>query len=254
MNYVYKVFYPILAVLIVGVIVLVAFAIVQDMQKESPVDNSIPQGSDTIEDSDRNDSIAPMFTRDQVSQANDIEDYCLTIVENSVYQIPESWAKQHEGGYEQIASMCGKDSTTDFTAQHKDDNTAKDQLADFFVGTIKLENVLDQSLKVSVIQRDLVRKDKVNAINLWLATYYTDVARYPATNEISFDSEGVKLNGDNVNLITEFSDYTMPGEVTNSKQTVYCYESDEVSYKLGVMLEDGTNLQLGNTGESCLFL
>ncbi|MCA9380871.1 cytochrome b5 domain-containing protein [Candidatus Dojkabacteria bacterium] len=133
MNYVYKVFYPILALLVLGIILLLGYTFISD-SGNTQTNNSTTQTNSTTNTG--NSNLTATFTSSDISAANNIKTDCLTVVDGSVYNIPESWAKSHPGGYQEVAMMCGKDATSLFNSQHGRDNTAKNQLSQYFVGVL----------------------------------------------------------------------------------------------------------------------
>lgn len=60
---------------------------------------------------------------------------CWSIVNGKVYDLT-SWIAQHPGGPSPIKSMCGKDATAAFNAQHASTKAAQSMLATFQIGTL----------------------------------------------------------------------------------------------------------------------
>ncbi len=60
---------------------------------------------------------------------------CWTAVRGQVYDLT-SWIIQHPGGAENILSVCGKDGTAAFTAQHNGQREPESELKSFHIGTL----------------------------------------------------------------------------------------------------------------------
>jgi cytochrome b involved in lipid metabolism len=60
---------------------------------------------------------------------------CWTTIGGSVYDLT-SWVSQHPGGEAPILSICGKDGTNAFMAQHGGDARANAELSSFRIGAL----------------------------------------------------------------------------------------------------------------------
>lgn len=60
---------------------------------------------------------------------------CYTTINGSVYDVT-LWIGKHPGGSKAILSLCGKDGTAKFTAQHGGKPPQEQQLATFKIGTL----------------------------------------------------------------------------------------------------------------------
>ncbi|MCA9386659.1 type II secretion system protein [Candidatus Dojkabacteria bacterium] len=110
---------------------------------------------------------------------------------------------------------------------------------------------------IQIVQRslrDTQRRDVLNTVNLWLAGYYNDNGRYPGTAQINFNgANGVTFTGTTpATDIVELSGATSNAVDSDSDGTDYCYYSATgASYRLGLKLESGSEVQLGNEGTDC---
>lgn len=76
------------------------------------------------------------FTMSEIQAANSLDTKCLAVYEGDVYEIPASWGRQHPGGSQYIASICGQDMTQMFGDQHANSARALGQLSEFKVGKL----------------------------------------------------------------------------------------------------------------------
>jgi cytochrome b involved in lipid metabolism len=149
MNALYKYIFPLLTIIIVGLIgfLVYTFAVGNDdtvNDNTETQDNSDTQDTtDTSTDNTSTDTEietdpvpnTATFTREQVAEANTIAN-CLFIYENSVYAIPSSWANEHPGGRTEITSNCGKDVTQLFNMNHRGKTQPQEQLQEFYAGEL----------------------------------------------------------------------------------------------------------------------
>jgi cytochrome b involved in lipid metabolism len=70
----------------------------------------------------------------QVAAANGASK-CWTVINGNVYDLT-TWINQHPGGPEHILSICGKDGTSAFEAQHGGQSQPASILASFKIGTL----------------------------------------------------------------------------------------------------------------------
>ncbi len=77
---------------------------------------------------------ASTYTMAQVSQHNS-KASCYTVIEGSVYDLTK-WISLHPGGQQAILSICGKDGTAAFTAQHDHAQKQQDILVTYKIGTL----------------------------------------------------------------------------------------------------------------------
>lgn len=61
---------------------------------------------------------------------------CWSAVNGGVYDLT-SWISRHPGGSSAIESMCGKDASADFNAQHTGQSKPENELASFKIGILK---------------------------------------------------------------------------------------------------------------------
>jgi cytochrome b involved in lipid metabolism len=86
-------------------------------------------------------SVAPataatkVYTAAQVAKHGTAKN-CWTIIGKGVYNLT-SWVNQHPGGAGNILSLCGRDGTQAFLAQHGTSGNAVSTLAQFRVGTLR---------------------------------------------------------------------------------------------------------------------
>lgn len=91
-----------------------------------------PDGSGTGADEP---TIAPRITLDEVAQ-HASADSCWAAIAGNVYDLT-SWIGEHPGGSERIIALCGTDATDAFSAQHRGNQQANDQLAELRIGTLE---------------------------------------------------------------------------------------------------------------------
>ncbi len=75
-----------------------------------------------------------LYSRTQVAAHNSAQS-CWTIIDNSVYDLT-AWISQHPGGQQAILSICGKDGTAAFRAQHDNAQKQAQILATFRLGAL----------------------------------------------------------------------------------------------------------------------
>jgi cytochrome b involved in lipid metabolism len=78
---------------------------------------------------------AAAYTLADVTKHNNSTD-CWTTINGSVYNVT-SWISQHPGGADAIISLCGRDGTSDFTAQHGGQARPASELASFKIGVLR---------------------------------------------------------------------------------------------------------------------
>lgn len=74
------------------------------------------------------------FTLAQIAQHSN-KSSCWSTIENKVYDLT-TWISQHPGGEQNILSICGKDGTSAFTAQHDHRQQQQNILAGFLIGNL----------------------------------------------------------------------------------------------------------------------
>jgi cytochrome b involved in lipid metabolism len=67
--------------------------------------------------------------------SHDHENSCRSVIGSQVYDLTD-WVSQHPGGSKKIISICGKDGSSAFGGQHGSSSSAKDTLANFWIGTL----------------------------------------------------------------------------------------------------------------------
>ncbi len=75
------------------------------------------------------------FTLAEVATHKDVKS-CWTTIQGKVYNLT-SWINQHPGGAEAILSLCGKDGTSLFLAQHSGQANPAAELKILYIGTLK---------------------------------------------------------------------------------------------------------------------
>lgn len=75
------------------------------------------------------------YSMDQVAAANN-KLKCWTTINGNVYDLT-TWIAQHPGGQGAILSLCGKDGTNAFNAQHGGQVRPEQELKHFFIGKLK---------------------------------------------------------------------------------------------------------------------
>ena len=85
---------------------------------------SPPSGADT----------STLYTLADIAKHNDASS-CWTIINAGVYDLT-GWINQHPGGPEAILSICGKDGSAPFNAQHGSAKLQQDILAGYKIGTL----------------------------------------------------------------------------------------------------------------------
>ncbi len=74
------------------------------------------------------------YTMGEVAKHADANS-CWTVVEGNVYDLTD-WVERHPGGARRILDMCGRDATTDFTAEHGGQGRPERELATFLLGPV----------------------------------------------------------------------------------------------------------------------
>lgn len=77
------------------------------------------------------------ITMAEVATRNSPEE-CWSVVDGKVYDLTQ-WIDKHPGGAVIITSICGKDGTAGFTAEHGGKEKPEMELARYLVGTLKAE-------------------------------------------------------------------------------------------------------------------
>jgi prepilin-type N-terminal cleavage/methylation domain-containing protein len=103
---------------------------------------------------------------------------------------------------------------------------------------------------IGIVQRSLrntQRRDALNSVNLAVNSHYADNGAYPSS--VTFDSvtDTAIVGSQTINLAGHLN----PATQTSNAQTQYCYGVVGVTYQLGVRLEGGGQLQLGNASSGC---
>ena len=75
------------------------------------------------------------YSMAEVATAN-TKSKCWTVISGKVYNLTD-WITQHPGGEGAILSICGKDGTTAFNAQHGGQGRPAQELTTFLIGTLK---------------------------------------------------------------------------------------------------------------------
>ncbi len=111
-------------IIIVAVIVSGAFFLFQPSASAPVTTPSTPIPSPTAS-----------FSLAEVATHKDSKS-CWVAVGGKVYNLT-LWINQHPGGPDKILSICGKDGSAAFTAQHEGQNRPEAILATFFIGNLK---------------------------------------------------------------------------------------------------------------------
>jgi len=75
------------------------------------------------------------YSLSQVATHNNASS-CWTAIRSQVYDMT-AWIDQHPGGRQAILSLCGKDGTAAFVAQHGGEAQPEAELKSFFIGNYK---------------------------------------------------------------------------------------------------------------------
>jgi cytochrome b involved in lipid metabolism len=67
---------------------------------------------------------------------HDSKSSCWTAIRGAVYDLTD-WVGKHPGGEEAIASLCGKDGTQSFVAQHEGQENPESVLAGYRIGALE---------------------------------------------------------------------------------------------------------------------
>ena len=78
---------------------------------------------------------AGTITIDEVATHNSPSD-CWSVVDGKVYNLTD-WIDKHPGGAVIIESLCGKDGTAGFTAEHGGKEKPERELSNYLIGTLK---------------------------------------------------------------------------------------------------------------------
>lgn len=130
----------VVVIFIIGIIAIVA------RSGSAPVTNPATQGGTSAPIESINPNVSgpastgstsaagTTYTLAQVAGHKDATS-CWTAINGGVYDLT-SWINQHPGGPEAILSICGKDGSADFNAQHGGERRPEQELATFKIGTL----------------------------------------------------------------------------------------------------------------------
>ncbi len=68
--------------------------------------------------------------------SHDTPSSCWSAINGKVYDLTQ-WIHQHPGGSEQIITICGKDGSAAFNAQHQGQRRPANELTQFYIGDLK---------------------------------------------------------------------------------------------------------------------
>jgi cytochrome b involved in lipid metabolism len=71
----------------------------------------------------------------EVAERNDAAD-CWTVIDDRVFDLTD-WIARHPGGASPIESLCGRDGTSTFNAQHQGQPRPTTQLDAFVIGVLQ---------------------------------------------------------------------------------------------------------------------
>jgi delta8-fatty-acid desaturase len=120
-----------------------------------------------------------LVTRKEVSKHNTPND-CWIIIEEKVYNVPESWIKIHPGGRLTIMALAGKDATEPFLGNH-DQWVIREKLKNYYFANLTPEDcTLDPMVKdFRELTKELQQKGYFNTnywwyfrLALWLASLF----------------------------------------------------------------------------------
>jgi cytochrome b involved in lipid metabolism len=75
------------------------------------------------------------YTMAEVAERNEAAD-CWTVIDDRVFDLTD-WIARHPGGAGPIESLCGRDGTSTFNAQHQDQPRPTTQLDAFVIGVLQ---------------------------------------------------------------------------------------------------------------------
>ncbi len=123
-------------VLVVGITLLMHSSSPESYQNTTGIsDDNNSSTSGTTSTGINSGSTSPSYTLAQV-QTHSGSSSCWTIVGTNVYNLTQ-WINSHPGGPEAILSICGKNGTAAFEAQHGGQRRPADELKNFLIGTYK---------------------------------------------------------------------------------------------------------------------
>lgn len=102
----------------------------------TPTSNSIvtPTSTPTSTPAASKNPVANSYTMENV-KANNNASSCWTVIESDVYDLTR-WISMHPGGAEAIKSLCGKDGTSAFNAQHEGQKNPAARLSMYRLGPL----------------------------------------------------------------------------------------------------------------------
>ena len=89
----------------------------------------------TVSAENATSTTAKLFTLEDITKHADAKS-CYTTIQGEVYDLT-SWINVHPGGAQNILSICGKDGTSAFVAQHGGKQKQADILKTFLIGELK---------------------------------------------------------------------------------------------------------------------
>lgn len=127
-----KILIAIIALLFIGIGVILFLSFKDSGESaytETPANTTTSNATETAAE-----TTTKTFTMAEVANHSSASD-CYTVIEGSVYDL-SNFVGKHPGGEEAIMSICGKDGTAAFSAQHGDDRRPNNTLSSLKIGAL----------------------------------------------------------------------------------------------------------------------
>ncbi len=169
MNTVYKIIYPVLAIIIIVIIGIIAYLIINQNDSGNVQDNDHNHSN---VDNNEESEIPRTFTRQEVANANTMQN-CLIINDSKVYRVPQDFFAKHPGGMNILANECGNDISDLFVQNHGSSVAAVNQIREFYAGELEDES---QNLSQTFTMQQI---NQANSIGNCLVVYNNKVYKIP---------------------------------------------------------------------------
>lgn len=121
--------------LVVAIVLITGVYFLQTRTHTSSSTTAVPAVVSTETQATTSTPIASGYSSAEVSTHTDATS-CWTSIDGKVYDVT-SWISEHPGGSAAILSLCGRDGSAAFNAQHGGQRRPESELAQFYIGVLK---------------------------------------------------------------------------------------------------------------------
>lgn len=121
--------------LVVAIVLITGVYFLQTGTHTSSSTTVVPVVVSTETQATTSTPIASGYSSAEVSTHTDATS-CWTSIDGRVYDVT-SWISEHPGGSAAILSLCGRDGSAAFNAQHGGQRRPASELAQFYIGVLK---------------------------------------------------------------------------------------------------------------------